>query len=70
MCQEAYKCMEDRNTRLCDKLKEVIRTMALQEARQKREVVADDCVRLGKIITARLVCRVQLYVWCWLSDLT
>lgn len=52
--------------RLCDKLREVYRSMALQDGRHRRDSAASDCVRLGKIVKAYLVsmrtCRYCLLV--------
>lgn len=44
---------EERNYKLALSLEEVYRTMALQEARRKRDRLAQDNVRLGKIQTVR-----------------
>ena len=40
--------------RLVTTLQEVYKNAAVQEARRRREVIATDCVRLGKIVTLRM----------------
>lgn len=42
--------------RLCKHLEQVCREMAIQDARRKRDKLALDCVRLGKITAVRSVC--------------
>mmetsp|Transcript_22523 Transcript_22523/g.32905 ORF Transcript_22523/g.32905 Transcript_22523/m.32905 type:complete len:726 (+) Transcript_22523:104-2281(+) len=50
---ERYRELEDRSMKLSGALEEVYRLMAQQEMRRKRDRLAADCVRLGKIITIR-----------------
>ena len=47
------KVLEDRNIKVIKKLEEVQREMAKQEARRRRDRLALDCVRLGKVSTVR-----------------
>jgi tousled-like kinase len=47
------KSLEDRNGRLVKSLEDIHRKMAMQEFRRKRDQLALDCVRLGKIVTVR-----------------
>lgn len=42
------------HNRLMATLQEVYKNAAIQEARRKREVIANDCVRLGRIATIRM----------------
>ena len=41
--------------RLCKSLEEIHRTSAMQDARKRRNQLAQDCVRLGKIVSVRMV---------------
>ncbi len=50
---DKIRLLEDRNKRFFDSLEEVHRKMAMQEFRRKREKLALDSVRLGKIVTVR-----------------
>ena len=52
-CDFRYRELEDRSMKLSGALEEVYRLMAQQEMRRKRDRLAADCVRLGKIITIR-----------------
>lgn len=53
VAQDRIKSLEERNTKLCRSLEEVYRENSIQEARRKRDRLALDCVRLGKITTMR-----------------
>mgnify|MGYP003386013834 FL=1 len=44
---------EERNEKLSNSLEEVCRRMAIQEARRKRDRLAQDNVRLGKILLVK-----------------
>ncbi len=50
---DKIRLLEDRNKKFFDSLEEVHRKMAMQEFRRKREKLALDSVRLGKIVTVR-----------------
>lgn len=54
---------EERNLKLSNSLEEVYRRMALQEARRKRDRLAQDNVRLGKIQTVRTTATSMGDVW-------
>jgi hypothetical protein len=43
-------------SRLSKALEEVYRKMAFQDFRRRRDRLAADCVRLGKIVSMRTVC--------------
>eukprot|EP01038_Epipyxis_sp_PR26KG_P005996 gene5996-8255_t len=51
--QERLKASEDKNVRCTKMLEDVYRKMAFQEFRRKRDKIAQDSVRLGKIGTMR-----------------
>ena len=48
-----HRLLEERSTKLCTALEDVYRLMAQQDMRRKRDRLAADCVRLGKIYTVR-----------------
>jgi len=50
---ERHRLLEERSTKLCTALEDVYRLMAQQDMRRKRDRLAADCVRLGKIYTVR-----------------
>jgi hypothetical protein len=52
--RHTLQCMHD-YYRLCKSLEEINRSAAMQDARKRRNQVAQDCVRLGKIISMRMV---------------
>lgn len=41
--------------RLCKSLEDIHRSSAMQDARKRRSQLAQDCVRLGKIVSMRMV---------------
>lgn len=45
--------LEERCSNLCNALEDIHRLLAQQEGRRKRDRLAADCVRLGKITTMR-----------------
>ena len=51
--------LEERNSKLCKSLEEVHRAAAWQDARKRRDRLALDCVRLGKIVSMRMGVSVQ-----------
>jgi hypothetical protein len=53
--------------RLCKSLEEVHRAMALQDARKRRDRLALDCVRLGKIVSMRTVRRNVSFLDGWIA---
>ncbi len=57
------KVLEDRNIKVIKKLEEVQREMAHQEARRRRDRLALDCVRLGKVSTVRTSATTFGEVW-------
>jgi tousled-like kinase len=57
--EDRHVQLEERNTRLCKSLEEVHRAMAQQDARKRRDRLALDCVRLGKIVSMRMGVSVQ-----------
>lgn len=60
---EKLKINEDRNARLVKALEDIHRKMALQEFRRKRDQLALDCVRLGKITLMRVSPTTMSDVW-------
>jgi hypothetical protein len=50
---ERQRQLEDRCSRLCNTLEDMHRLLAQQEGRRRRDHLAADCVRLGKISTMR-----------------
>lgn len=50
---ERQRQLEDRCSKLCNSLEDMHRLLAQQEGRRKRDLLAADCVRLGKISTMR-----------------
>lgn len=54
MLNEKLKLNEDKNIKIVKALEEVYRNMATQQARRRRDRLAADCVRLGKITTIRV----------------
>jgi len=50
---ERQRQLEERCSNLCNALEEIHRILAQQEGRRKRDRLAADCVRLGKITTMR-----------------
>jgi len=57
------KALEERNLRVVRTLETVQRDMAQQEARRRRDRLALDCVRLGKISTVRNTATSYIEVW-------
>jgi len=57
------KALEERNLRVVRTLESVQRDMAMQEARRRRDRLALDCVRLGKISTVRTSATSYGEVW-------
>lgn len=51
--QEKLRCLEERNAKLCRSIEEVQREKAINEGRRKRDQLALDNVRLGKISIIR-----------------
>lgn len=58
--KEHCNALEKKNENLMEKLRIVYKTAAQQEARRKRETIAMECVRLGRILTIRSVSRVMV----------
>jgi hypothetical protein len=54
LINEKLKLSEERNSKVLKVLEDVYRNMAIQNARRKRDRLAADCVRLGKISTIRV----------------
>jgi hypothetical protein len=50
---ERQRQLEERCSKLCNSLEDIHRVLAQQEGRRKRDHLAADCVRLGKISTMR-----------------
>ena len=50
---DRHKLLEDRNVKICKMLEDARRAMSIQDARRKRDQLALDCVRLGKITSMR-----------------
>jgi len=57
------KALEERNLRVVRTLEAVQRDMAMQEARRRRDRLALDCGRLGKISTVRNTATSYIEVW-------
>eukprot|EP01039_Chlorochromonas_danica_P003020 gene3024-3295_t len=61
--QAKSKTIEEKSSRISKALEDVHRKMAMQEFRRKRDRMALDCVRLGKITYHRTTATVMSEVW-------
>jgi tousled-like kinase len=61
--QTRQKILEERNIKVIKKLEDIQREMAQKEARRKRDRLALDCVRLGKVTTVRTSATTFGEVW-------